>query len=125
MKLLSRAVLLTSLLASGAVQAHAHLVSSMPAEGTTLATVPTTVVLTLSEPGRIASAAVQRGIEAKPALLNFPAAAAATVRLSLPALSSGAYTVSWRAVGCDGHVIFGELHFAVASTDAKGIGSKH
>ena len=59
--------LLMSLLGWGSVQAHAHLVSSVPTEGSVLGTPPASLVLTFSEPTRITAAALQKDNEAKQA----------------------------------------------------------
>ena len=36
--------------------------------------------------------------------------------LPVPALASGYYTVAWRAVGADTHVVSGEINFAVGAS---------
>ena len=115
MKLLSGSLFLACLLACGAAQAHAHLLTSTPAEGSTLASPPAALVLTFSEFARVTVAAVQKGKEAKQVLHGLPTNAAATVVIPLPVLSAGAYTATWRLVGADGHVMSGQLHFSIAS----------
>ena len=115
MKLLCGSFLLASLLACGAAQAHAHLLTSTPTEGSTLASPPAALVLTFSESARVTVAAVHKGKEAKQILHCLPTNAAATVVIPLPVLSAGAYTATWRVVGADGHVMSGQLHFSVVA----------
>jgi hypothetical protein len=49
--------------------------------------------------------------------------AAATFAVGLPALDPGAYRLTWRALGDDGHVMTGDIDFTVtgAATDHGGM----
>lgn len=108
----------TSLLASGSALAHARLVTSTPADGSTLATPPSSVTLTFSETARVTACFIQKSAEPKRALDALPTTTAPTVTIALPALSPGAYTVSWRVVGTDSHVMSGHLNFTVTPSGA-------
>jgi methionine-rich copper-binding protein CopC len=99
--------------------AHAHLNASIPAEGSS-GKAPEAIVLTFSEAARITAMSLQRDGEASRKLAPLPAAAAARITLPLPKLSPGKYTLSWRMVGDDGHVISGALHFTVVTPAVTG-----
>jgi methionine-rich copper-binding protein CopC len=94
--------------------AHAELSSSTPSQGATVATLPETVKLVLSEPAR------------KPAFVSVENAAgnrvnSQTVRvldneISTPVLDrtqAGKHTMSYRIVSVDGHVVSGTINFDV------------
>ena len=108
-------IALVSFLMAGPARAHAHLEKSTPAEGTVLTRSPTTLEMTFSEPARLTALSIQKDQEPKQAIKSLPNAAEETVRVALPALSPGAYTVSWRVVSPDGHVMSGALHFTIAA----------
>lgn len=101
--------------ATGGAQAHAHLKLSAPAEGAVLTEAPTAIVLTFSEAARITVAWIQKDEEPKQRLKT-PASSAAAEQISVavPKLAAGGYTLSWRVVGDDNHIMSGELHFKVA-----------
>src|ERR1700729_3675234 len=82
-------------------QAHSHLRSSIPAEGSTVAA-PAQAVLAFSESSHLAALTLTRGADS--ALKVEP----------LPKLSAGAWTLAWRVIGDDGHVTHGTVHFTVA-----------
>ena len=99
----------------GAAQAHTHLQSSMPADQAVLASAPAEIMLHFSEASRLTSLSIQKegGQEQKIAAL--PKTASAAVKVPLTPLSPGKYTVNWRAVGGDNHVMSGKLQFTVDS----------
>jgi methionine-rich copper-binding protein CopC len=99
--------------------AHAHLAAAVPAEGSAVKA-PQQVVLTFSEAGRITSMTLQREGEEPHKLTPLPAEVAARITVPLPKLSPGKYTLSWRAVGDDGHIVPGALHFTVVESAAPG-----
>ena len=49
---------------------------------------------------------------------TLPTVAAQQVSVPLPQLTPGTYTVSWRAVSDDGHVMPGTLHFTLGADHA-------
>jgi methionine-rich copper-binding protein CopC len=95
-------------------QAHAHLTASVPADGTT-GTAPEHIVLTFSEAVRITAMTLQREGEEARKVVPLPTAAAAQLTIPLPKLAPGKYTLSWRVLGEDGHMVSGALHFTVAA----------
>lgn len=99
--------------AMGAAHAHSHLRSSTPAEGSTVAA-PSQVVLGFSEPSQLAALTLTRGSDPAMKVEPLPAQPAQRLTVALPKLSAGAWTLSWRAIGDDGHVTHGSVHFTVA-----------
>ena len=97
-----------------AALAHAHLVTSTPADGSTLSVPPASVSLTFSEATHVTAAFVQKDQEPKRAL-NAASANATTVTIPLSQLKPGSYTISWRAIGSDMHVTSGQIHFVVSA----------
>ena len=99
--------------------AHAHLTAGVPVEGSA-GKAPQQVVLTFSEAARITSITLQREGYEPHKLAPVPAEMAARITVPLPKLSPGKYTLSWRVVGNDGHIVPGALHFTVVESAAAG-----
>jgi len=78
--------------------------------------------LTAAVPARITALSLQREGEEPRKLAPLPAEMAARITIPLPKLLPGKYTLSWRAVGDDGHVVPGTLHFTVLESSASGGG---
>jgi methionine-rich copper-binding protein CopC len=96
-------------------QAHTHLKDAVPAAGSTVKASPDHITLTFSEPARLTALTIQKegGEEQKIAAL--PADAAAKVSVPAPKLAPGKYTVNWRVVSGDNHIMSGKLHFTIAA----------
>ena len=103
--------------------AHAHLTAAVPAEGST-GEAPEHIVLSFSEAARITALTLQREGEEPHKLSPLPAEVAARITVPVPRLSPGKYTLSWRVVGADGHVVPGVLHFTVLESPAAGAGGR-
>ena len=86
------------LLAAATAHAHAHLTSSDPGEGSSGKS-PGQIVLTFSEPARLT--------------------------IPLASLAPGSYTLEWRALGGDGHITSGAVHFTVVESAATQGGVGH
>jgi methionine-rich copper-binding protein CopC len=97
-----------------AVQAHAHLERSTPADGSTLAGAPAAIEMTFSEAARLTALWIQGDQKAKQVIKELPAVADKTLRVALPRLPPGVYIVTWRAVAADGHVSSGAVHFTIS-----------
>jgi len=108
-----------ALVVSGAVAAfaHAHLVRATPAEGGTVKSAPNEVTLKFNEKLEPAfSSAVIRdsaGKQVDKADAHVDKADRTVVRVSLPPLEPGVYTVEWRAMSSDTHKINGNFTFRV------------
>jgi methionine-rich copper-binding protein CopC len=101
------------LLAATGVGAHAHLERSTPADGSVLSAAPAQLVLQFSEAAQLAMLTIERSGGPKQSVTTLPETAQSRVVIALPALPPGDYVVSWRAVGADGHVVPGRIHFTV------------
>jgi methionine-rich copper-binding protein CopC len=96
-------------------QAHAHLESSTPADGSTLPAVPAALEMSFSEPARLTALWIQRDREPRQAVKNLPTSTERTLRVALPTLAPGVYSVSWRALSADGHIASGVIRFTIAT----------
>ncbi len=111
------AFLLVPVVAAGLADAHARLARSDPPAATTLRGTPPEVRLWFTEnlEPTFSTARLLDG-ERRPvdgAASRVDAVNAALLRLSLPTLTSGHYTVVYRVVSVDSHVTTGELTFRV------------
>ena len=95
--------------------AHAHLQKSSPADNSVITTSPSDLVLNFSEAARLTALSIQKDSEPAQNLKPLPTAAAQQIFVPLPQLTPGAYSVSWRVLSDDGHVMAGALHFTLAA----------
>jgi copper resistance protein C len=112
-----------ALLLSGATVAFAHgeLKRAVPPAGSTVATAPSEVTVTFSEPLETFSNVVVRdstGKQVDKADAHIDKDDRTTMRVSLQPLPPGTYTVKWRAVTVDTHHTEGAFTFKVGE-DAK------
>lgn len=111
-------MILASTLATlaGSVQAHTHVRSSVPADNAILTAPPTELVLQFSEITRVTSLSIRKdGEKDATPVTPLPKAAAQVVRVPLAPVTPGKFTVSWRAVGDDNHIMSGTLHYSVVA----------
>jgi copper transport protein len=110
--------LLTALVQSGAVLAHASLVRAEPADGGLVAEPPSELRLMFNEP---VTPLVMRLI-APDGTATTPAATAenTTVTITPPVpLRRGTHVLSWRVISADGHPVGGSLVFSVGEASAQ------
>jgi len=105
--------------------AHAHLQKASPADGSVVTTSPSRIVLNFSEAARLTAASIQKGDEPRQRLKPLPAAAARQISVPLPQLTPGSYSVTWRVVSEDGHVMSGTLRFTLAPDRAADHPAQH
>jgi len=98
--------------------AHAKLVKSDPAEGSTLKAAPTKFVLTFGEPAKLTTLTLQKNAEPAKKIGPLPTSASAEISVPAPKLEPGKYVLAWRVMGDDGHVLPGKLTFTVGPTAA-------
>jgi methionine-rich copper-binding protein CopC len=99
--------------------AHAHLQKSTPDEGSVITTSPSNLLLNFSEAARLTALSIQKGGESPQNLKPSPATAAQRqISVPLPPLTPGVYSVSWRVVSDDGHMMSGTLHFTLVADHA-------
>ena len=109
--------LLAATLAAPFALAHASLKQSTPEAGASLPVAPQEIVLTFNEKVEVAFSTITlsdgegKAIGANKAKLD--AANPAVLRLAVPALHAGAYTVAWAVAGHDGHRRKGDFKFTV------------
>ncbi len=97
-------------LAAAAI-AHAHLQKSSPADNSVIAAPPPSLVLNFSEAARLTALSIRKDSEPEQKLKPLPTAAAQQISVPLPPLTPGGYSVAWRVLSDDGHVMSGTLHF--------------
>jgi methionine-rich copper-binding protein CopC len=106
-----------SLFAATAALAHAHLVRATPAEGGAVKDAPAEVTLKFNERLEPAfSSAVIRdsaGNQVDKADAHVDKTDRTVVRVSLPPLDPGIYTVEWRVMSSDSHKVNGNFTFKV------------
>jgi methionine-rich copper-binding protein CopC len=106
-----------SLPAVTAAFAHAHLVRSTPAEGGTVKTAPSEVTLKFNErlEPSFSSAIIRdaAGKQVDKTDAHVDKSDRTVVRVSLPPLESGVYTVEWRVMSSDTHKVNGNFTFKV------------
>jgi len=102
-------------LATGAL-AHTQLSSSVPAEQAVVTAAPDEVSLTFSTDVRITALSLKDAADVNYELGALPTASQREFAIPVPALAAGEYTVAWRAVGADTHVVSGEIHFSIAAS---------
>jgi methionine-rich copper-binding protein CopC len=115
LSLFSGLALITFAVTAGA---HAHLQKSSPADNSVITTPPANLVLNFSEAARLTALSIQKGSEPEQKLKSLPTTAAAQISVPLPQLTPGTYSVSWRVLSDDGHVMSGALHFTLAADHA-------
>ena len=98
--------------------AHAHLQKSTPADNSVIAASPSNLVLNFSEAARLTALSIQKGSESPQNLKPLPTTAAQQISVPLPPLTPGTYSVSWRVLSDDGHVMAGALHFTLTADSA-------
>jgi len=93
--------------------AHTHLKDSQPADGSVVTVAPDNIVLRFSEAARVTALTLHKVREAERKLGPLPTAPAQQVTVPLSKLGPGKYVVTYRVVSGDGHIMSGELHFAI------------
>jgi copper resistance protein C len=104
---------------TAAAQAHTHLKSAAPAEGSTVNASPDHITLTFTGAARLTALTIQKDGDKEQKISALPAEPAAQLTVPTPKLAPGPYTVTWRIVSSDNHVMSGKLHFTVANAAAS------
>jgi copper resistance protein C len=100
---------------AGVAQAHTHLESATPADNAVLTSTPSQVTLRFSEPSRLTALTIQKEGEKEPHRIQaLPKQLSKELSAPLTPLGAGKYTLDWRALGADNHVMSGKLRFTVA-----------
>ena len=104
----------SALLAGTLAQAHAHLHTAVPADGSVISAPPAAVVLSFSEPARLTALWIQKDGGPKQKVGSLPSEPARQISVAMPHLAPGTYVVSWRVVGGDSHVVPGQIRFTLS-----------
>lgn len=109
-------VLLAGLVGAPAAQAHTELVSSTPANGASLATAPTTVVLTFDEEPKSVQSVRAEATGGGLVTLGAPTLKGTVVTVAWPAdAPPGMYRLGWTLVSDDGDPVEGTILFSYAA----------
>jgi len=92
-------------------QAHTHLKEATPSDKSVVNAAPSNVVLKFSAAAKVTALTLQKDGEADQKLTASPDTAATEVTAALPKLSPGKYSVNYRVVSADGHIMNGQLSF--------------
>lgn len=95
-------------------EAHAHLLRAVPADNSRITTLPSHLVLTFSEPAVLTVVWIQKHGGGREKVAGLPTQALRQVSIVLPRLVAGTYTVSFRALSADSHIVPGQIHFTLA-----------
>jgi methionine-rich copper-binding protein CopC len=100
-----------------AVQAHAHLEHTVPADGSVVDGTPQAFRLSFSEAAHLTALSVQKQGNALPLkIAPLPRDASRDFSLPAPPLTPGSYTLRYRVVAADdGHVSAGLITFSIAA----------
>lgn len=107
-------IALALLLVSAVASAHTRLSGSVPADNAAVAASPEAIELEFSTAVRLTALSLQDASGATFDLGALPTDAGNAFAIPAPALPPGRYTLGWRAVGADTHVVSGEVHFTIA-----------
>jgi copper transport protein len=118
MKTLLVSIAATIVLFPAAALAHTHLVRSSPAENAVLDKSPASATLVFAEAVTITAVNIQSAGGVKTRVQPLPANPIAEPSMPLPPLVPGHYTLSWRALSDDGHIMAGTIHFTVGGNVA-------
>lgn len=108
---------------AGPASAHDVLISSTPADGSTLAAAPTSLAFTFDQPVQNFDPVVSLiGPDGKQYATGTPTVAGNVVTGTVGTGPSGAYTAAYRIVSADGHPVTGQVHFSMSvSGGATGV----
>ena len=99
---------------AGPASAHNVLVSSDPADGSTLSTVPTTMTFTFDQPVQNFDPVMSLvGPDGRQYASGTPTVSGNAVTGTVGTGPAGAYTGAYRIVSADGHPVTGQIHFKV------------
>jgi len=117
---LAAAAVLLAIAGTGSALAHAKMTKSVPEDGATVPAGLTEIEMRFSNPMRLTLVRVHRSADNQDVALKgaLPNAFIDAAKVSVDALTAGAYDVSWTAVSEDGHVMKGHFAFTVSGSPA-------
>lgn len=105
--------LVLGLLMSMPLAAKPELSSSMPADGATLSTPPSEIVLDFAGPVALTAVIVHESDGASHAIATLPNERAAHLVVKAPKLKPGSYRIEWRALSDATYATSGEFGFKI------------
>lgn len=100
----------------GIAQAHTTLQSAVPANNSVVTSPPTQIQLNFAKPARLTALTLQKeGDKEAKAIAALPKDAAITLSVPIEPLAPGKYTVNWRVMGSDNHLMSGVVRFTVGA----------
>ena len=113
--LLALVAIFLPLVAAPLALAHTAVRETSITDNATLSAAPENFTVTFSAATGLANVTLTNAAGREVALdYTPPRAMATTFTIPLPTLAPGAYTLSWRTMAHDGHVMPGAIHFTVA-----------
>ncbi len=105
----------TIMMAATPALAHTAVRETSIAENATLARAPANFTIVFSGPTGLANVTLTDAAR-RPVALNYtpPRQMASSFAIPLPALTPGAYTLSWRTIAHDGHAMPGAVRFTIS-----------
>jgi methionine-rich copper-binding protein CopC len=94
-------------------QAHAHLLLTTPADGSILTQAPASFVFRFNEAATLTALNIQKSGEAERKQPLSGSQAATEISVPAPALAPGSYTLTYRALSADHHIVSGHIQFKV------------
>jgi methionine-rich copper-binding protein CopC len=94
-------------------EAHAHLMQATPANDSVLTQAPSSFTLQFNEPARLTALSLQKDNETPHKIGGLPTAASAQWVIPAPALAPGSYTLSYRVLSADSHIMSGSIKFRI------------
>jgi methionine-rich copper-binding protein CopC len=110
-------------LSTSLAQAHAQLSSSVPADHASVQSPPQNLALHFTEAVRLTALSIARDGDEPKQVASLPAVVTKDFSVTAPALEAGHYSVSWRALSADSHVMTGTFAFTVGSAGAPAAAS--
>jgi methionine-rich copper-binding protein CopC len=107
---------LLGLLAAGIVSvanAHAHLLQATPADGSVLTEAPASFSLKFNEAATLTAMTLQKNDQAAQKIDGLPSKPSAQFSIPVPKLDAGSYTLSFRVLSDDNHVVSGTVKFKI------------
>jgi methionine-rich copper-binding protein CopC len=104
---------LLALAVIGSAHAHAHLLQATPADGSALAVAPGSFALTFNEAATLTSLTLQKQGQPAQKVADLPTKPSAQFNIPAPKMDAGSYTLSYRVLSDDSHVMSGTIKFKV------------
>lgn len=107
-------ILITLLLIGQGALAHTALKESVPADGTTVSKVPESLNLVFNGPVRLIRLELRGAGDPMATEFKPNREPQTEFLIAAPGMSAGKFTVSWAAIGADGHTVTNDFSFIVA-----------